>query len=78
MEGIDQVAPQGAADSRFHGSRVDDIDATVEQRRDGSLDADELEHIETVGRIELNQHIEVAIGPRAASDHTDPYAAAVK
>ena len=62
-EGIEGISRRGGSDVRFQGLLVHDIDRAVEQRRNVFLEAHVTPDPDVSRRINLDQNIDVAVGP---------------
>jgi hypothetical protein len=67
LEGIDRVALRRPIDARLQSSGIHDIDPAREQLCDGPFDRNEVEHGKAIRVIDLDQDVEIAIGPPFAA-----------
>ena len=63
LEGIDRVALRRAIDAWLQGSGIHDIDPARKQLRDRPFDRNEVEHGKAIRVFDLDQDVEIAIGP---------------
>src|SRR5215469_15895541 len=66
-EGIEGISRRGGSDVRFQSLLVHDIDRAVEQRRNVFLEAHVIPDPDVSLRINLDQNIDVAVGPIVAA-----------